>query len=304
MKKQFMFIVILATLLLAVQSACGSSDHLEYRIDVEEDCSALWTIIQATDINSAVDSWEEFEDRIFSTINAAIERTGRFMVIDTASLEMKTEIFWETSSKTIEYRFRWQNFSITEQGQKSFGDVFGEKFFALLYGDGELYVTYPTEYTLSSVSFRPNQEDDSTQTFHWYRTQDFSIGDQQIVLTAKASSPNAVFQLLTIATLGSAGLSILAVSFFIFKQRRQKMVKLNKFSSWQKIESDQDKILQLLWSSDRNMKQSEVGDKLRFSRAKTSLLLSEMEKNRLVKRYKKGKKKIVFPIENKKGQKL
>jgi uncharacterized membrane protein len=71
-----------------------------------------------------------------------------------------------------------------------------------------------------------------------------------------------------------------------------------------KVESDQDKILQLLQFSGGNLKQSEVCNKLRFSRAKTSLLLTEMEKNSLVKRYKKGKNKIIFSVENKEGRDL
>jgi len=303
MKKAVAVIVILTMSLLTVQSVYAS-DHLEYRVDVKKDGSALWTIIQATDIDSPVDSWEEFEDKVFSTINTAIDHTGRFMVVDLASLEMKTEIFWETSSKTIEYRFRWQNFSIIEQGQISFGDVFSENFFSLLYGDGELYVTYPAEYALSSISFRPNQGDNSTQTLHWYRTQDFLVGDQNILLAARALSSTEGFLLVTVAVLGSGG-STVALGFFIFKQRRkqkEKPQKLDEFSSLQQVESDQEKILQLLQSSGGNLKQSEVCDKLRFSRAKTSLLLTEMEKNTLVSRCKKGKNKIVFSIENKKGR--
>ena len=304
MKQAIAFLVIVITLLLLAE-ALAVSEHIEYSISLNEDGSALWTIIHVTDIDSPVQGWEEFEQRLLSTIEASKENTARNMTLDFESLEMSTNIHWETSSKTTVYVFHWQNFSLIEKGQISFGDVFAEQIFFLLYGDGELYVTYPAEYILSSTSFHPNQLDESTQTMHWYRTQDFLVGAQNILLVAKGAGVNNFSNLFAAAVLGSGGLFIVAIGFFIFKRRRRQMEKLSKLDrppSWQEAESDQEKILQLLQSSGGNLKQSEVCDKLRFSRAKTSLLLTEMEKNSLIKRYKKGKNKIVFRIENKEGR--
>ena len=303
MKKAVVFIVLSTLLLLPVQSVCGS-DHLEYNVHVKTDGSALWKIIQATDIDAATESWEEFEDRIFFTVKAASNSTGRDMAVDLTSLEMKTEILWEASSKTIKYSFCWQNFSLTEEGQISFGDVFSAGFFSLLYGDGELYVVYPAEYDLKSISSPPNERDDSTQTLHWYRSQDFLSGEPRVLLASRDAGSNENSSLLTAALLGLAALSTVAIGLFIFKQRRkgeEKLSGLDEFSYWQKAQSDQEKILQLLRSSGGSLKQSVVCDKLRFSKAKTSQLLTKMEKNRLVMRRKKGKNKIVFLIENRGG---
>jgi len=303
MKKAVVFFVLSTMLLLAVQSVYGS-DHLEYNIHVKSDGSALWTIIQATDIDAATEIWEEFEDRIVFTIKAASNSTGRDMSVDLTSLKMKTEICWEASSKTIEYSFCWQNFSLTEEGQISFGDVFSDGFFSLLYGDGELYVIYPAEYDLKSISLPPNERDDSTQTLHWYRSQDFLFREPSVMLASRAAGSNENSTLLMGAILGLAALSVTATVLFIFKQRRkgkEKLSGLDEFYSWQKVESDQEKILQLLRSSGGRLKQSAVCDKLRFSRAKTSQLLAKMEKNSLVMRRKKGKNKIVFLIENRGG---
>lgn len=306
MKQALAFIVIVIVVLLPAK-VFAVSDHIEYNITVSKDGSASWKIIQVTDINSSVDSWEEFEQRLLSTIEIASEHTNRKMALDYTSMEMNTEIHWETSSKIITYIFRWLNFSIVKQGQISFGDVFNEKFFTSLYGDGELYVTYPPEYGISSVSFRPDERDDLTRMLHWYRTQDFLVGNQNVSLETVGTDSNGIFNLFTAAVLGVGGLGAAAIGFFIFKhKKRQKesLLKSDEPPSWQKVESDQDKILQLLQSSGGNLKQSEVCNKLRFSRAKTSLLLAEMEENSLVKRYKKGKNKIVFLAENKEGRDL
>ncbi len=304
MKQAIAFVVLVITSLLALQ-ALAVPDHLEYKISVDKDGSAFWTVVHVTDIDTPVDGWDEFEQRLVSTIDAAEESSGRDMALDWVSLEMSTEIHWETSSKTIVYTFRWLNFSIVDQGKISFGDVFGTDFFVLLYGDGELYVTYPLKYNLASVSFRPDEHDYQTQTMHWYRTQDFLVGDQMIVLSETADS-NENFSLLAIIG-GSSVLGAAALGLYLFRQRskqKERILMMEKFPPWQQAESDQEKILQLLKVSGGNLKQSEVCDKLHFSRAKTSLLLAEMEKNSLVRRSKKGKNKIIFPVERKEGRSL
>lgn len=302
MKQAIVFIVITLALLLPAE-AFAVSEHIEYNISVGKDGSGFWTIIQVTDIDTSVDGWEDFEQKFLSIVHAAKDSTERDMALDLTSLKMTTQINWETSSKKIEYIFRWQNFSIVDEGKISFGDVFSDGFFSFLYGHGELYVTYPSEYLLSAASFRPDQWDDSTKTLHWYRTQDFLAGEQIILIETTDAGSNNVFNLFTVAVLGSGGIGIAAIGFYIFQQRRrkEKLSRLGEFPLRQEVETDQERILHLLQSSGGNLKQSEVCDRLRFSRAKTSLLLTEMERNSLVKRCKKGKNKIVFRIENKEG---
>lgn len=304
MKISIVFTAIIMILLLPAQ-ALAVSEHIEYNISIREDSSAFWTIIHVVDIDSPADSWEDFEQRLITTVNNAKDNTRRDMALDFASLEMSTEIHWETSSKTIIYIFCWQNFSIVKEEGIIFGDIFSDGFFSLLYGDGELYITYPPEYVVSSTSSDPSQLDNSTQTLHWYRTQDFLAGSQSILLEAANANSNDIFNLFALVLLGSGGLGIVAIGFFFLKQRRQKekLMKRSEFPLHQ-FESDQEKILYLLRSSGGNLKQSEVCDKLRFSRAKTSILLAEMEKNRLVRRCKRGRNKIVFRMENKEGRNI
>lgn len=305
MKPAIALLAVAITFLLSA-TVLAATDYVEYNINIREDGSAYWTIIHVTDIDTIVDSWEDFENRLISTINNAKDRTGREMAPDVSSLEMSTQIHWETSSKTIKYIFSWENFSIVEEGQISIGDVFTENFFSLLYGEGELILTYPSGYLLRSVSISPNEMDQSTQTIHWYRTQDFLAGDYNLLLEAGVGS-NGVLNLFTVTILSSGGIGIMIITFLVFKQRRkqkEKLSRLEEFPLLQKSESDQDKILRLLESSGGNLKQSEVSARLGFSRAKTSLILSEMEKNSIVRRIKKGKTKIVFRIESEEGPSL
>ena len=59
------------------------------------------------------------------------------------------------------------------------------------------------------------------------------------------------------------------------------------------IMSEEDKILKLLRSFGGSMRQSEITNKSRFSKAKTSQLLAVLEKKGSITRYKSGRDKIV-----------
>jgi hypothetical protein len=215
------------------------------------------------------------------------------MALDFTSLEMKTDMHWETSSQTIEYIFRWENFSTGENGKIVFGDTLRGNFFSIFYGNGELYVTYPPQYSVNSASPQPDEQNNFTQTLHWYRTQDFST-TSDITLTESNSVNNLPLPILVVAFSGVLG--AMATGFLIFNIRRQRKLNSPKTiepEPWKEPQNSEEKILQLLKQSGGGVKQSEICTKLKFSRAKTSLLLAEMEKTNQVRRDKKGKNKIV-----------
>ena len=294
MKQTLAFIAIVIILFLPAESLSTTTDHIEYNINLNTDDSATWKIIQVTDLNSTIDTLEQFQQKILTAINAARDSTKRNMALDFTSLEMKTDMYWETSSQTIEYIFRWENFSTGKEGKIVFGDVLRNDFFSLFYGNGELYVTYPPQYSINSASPHPDEQNNSTQTLHWYRTQDFPT-TPDITLTVSNSVNNLPLAILVVAFSGVFGI-VLAVGFLVFNHQRQR--KLNSMKvieplPWKELPNSEEKILQLLKHSGGGIKQSEICTQLKFSRAKTSLLLAEMEKNNQIRRDKKGKNKIV-----------
>ncbi len=295
MKRPLGFLLLLVLLLLPVQ-VLAVPDHIEYFVNVNADGSANWKIIQVTDINSTVDSLDEFLQKLLSTISVAKDNTGRNMSLDMNSIEIKTVVHWETSSQTIEYFFRWENFSASEDGKIVFGDVFSYDF-PKFYGDGELYVACPQEYTVSSTSPLPDEQNSLTQTLHWYRTQDFLAIKPKIVFTKSVSV--ADLSQTTLAFMGSGVFAAVAISFLLLRQRQQrKMPRARGVESCppREVKDNKERILQLVKSSGGSLRQSEICTQLRFSRTKTSILLAEMEKNNQVKRDKKGKNKIVYVL--------
>ena len=299
------FIVLL--FLFSVIEVYCTEDYLEYRVQINSDRSASWNIMLVSDVNATVDTWEGFQERIFMFMEAAVNLTNRPMAIDPETIYMETVISWETQSKTTEYRFKWLNFSISEGDYLIFGDIFEmQSFFDLLYGNGILQISYPVGYSVSEVSPSPDEQDGDSQTMVWFRTQDFVNGNPRGVLVSRSSLivggkwiPYFVLGLvLTVVVLASLG------GFLLVWRRRSKIASSKKVSVGEFfLESDEEKVTRFLVSSGGSVYQSSIGEQFGFSKAKTSQLLSSLEKKGVLARYKRGRDKIVTLIERTAGDK-
>jgi len=303
MKLHILITIISFTLLLFLHKTTYGEGQIEYTVQIDNAGSATWIIIQVVDFNASVDTWEEFQNRITSLVYAARDTTQRDMAVDTISLS--TETTSPGSSKTVEYEFYWKNFSKIEDTKIIVGDVFQvENFFFQLYGDGELYITYPSQYVVETVSPSPNKRDDSLKMLKWFRTQDFINGNPTVTLMEKSptsgfletlgqNAPIIMVSLVLVATGTSAG-------FYLFKRhkkREKETIEKSEIPIPFGIESDEEKIVRILRSSGGSLHQSAIANQSRFSKAKTSQLLAVLEGKGIVSRYKKGRDKIVTLIE-------
>jgi uncharacterized membrane protein len=299
-------IIVIAFLTLFLLVPCGivySQSSIEYTIQIENDGSAAWTITQTgTQIQSSIDSLIQLRSRVVSLIEAAQNITQRAMVADENEFSLSSN--FSGSYVTVEYRFYWQNFSKIENTNIIIGDVFQVKsFFDQLYGDGQVYMTYPTEYTVQEASPVPYERNDSLHTLRWLGTTDFVAG--QSTITLEEQPPTSGF----INTTGQnviiiASLIVLAAGsstgLYVFRRRKRKKAKqleISQQTTFPEIENDEDKIVNLLKSSTKGLYQSAIAEQFRFSRAKTSQLLTALENKGIVKRQKRGREKIVVLVQ-------
>jgi uncharacterized membrane protein len=297
MKLRLTVILVAVLLLLTPLKIAHCQNYIQYKIQVNSDDSASCTVTQVSDINASVDTWNGFQQRILTLIDAAKNATHREMAVDPNSLQVEITI---NQSKTTEYTFVWQNFSTTENGNIVFGDVFRvTEFFSQLYGDGVLQVTYPLNYTIKSVAPPPNKQDDAQQMLEWFRTRDFINGKPNVTLTSKSPNKNSIdFQQ------GAIAATVLAVAiggslavFFAIKRRKRREPEISKvpmFKDMSSVESEEEKVLKVVRSSGGTINQSIIAEQCKFSKAKTSQLLSALEQKGVVRRYKKGRDKIVI----------
>jgi uncharacterized membrane protein len=264
-------------------------------IQIRSDDSAAWIITQKANANSSIDNWQQFQNKVVLLVEKAQDRTGREMSEEFENMSISLS----GSYAVVAYSFNWINFSKTENASITIGDVFRvENFFQGLYGDGEVSMTYPPGYVIETVSPQPYQRDDSHRTLIWVGTADFT-NDTSIVLEQGALTLGLLTVLQQDAIMIASLISLVSGSLIVFyyikyrQKRRREATEKPEIPPPPEMESDEEKIMNLIRDSGGSILQSTITDKCRFSKAKTSQILSTLESKGMVHRYKKGRQKVV-----------
>ena len=300
------FMITIMIILIATFSGEARAQTINrYEIQLNSDRSATLTVAQVSGLNGTVDTLGGFQSKATSLVDAAVAQTNRQMSVDPNSIQI-TITSTSSDSKTTDYTFTWLNFTIAKGGQLVGGDVFAVSgFFNRLYGDGVLLISYPANYTCSVVP-APDQRDSVAQTLEWLNTQSFIAERPTITLTPQNSVQISSTQLplnVIVPAAAVVAVAALIVGWFFVVSRRQKAKMQNPTGPFAPIETEEEKVLRLLRSSGGAVYQSAITEQFRFSKAKTSQLLSALERNGKVRRVKKGRDKIVNLIEQSKGEK-
>lgn len=293
-------VCIFCALLILNMNLFGAQaqNYVQYKIQLGTDGKAVWTVTQVTAINGPVDTLTDFQQKVASLIDAATNQTKRAMSLDPNSLVISTSSS-SNESKIVEYMFTWLNFSVIQNTIVTFGDVFSvSNFFNQLYGDGALVISYPSTYTIKSVAPAPDVSNNSSQTLEWLGTQFFVNGSPHIELTAfspPTTSNGNNWELPVLIGVASAAVATALAGGFMLRRRKRKTVEAAEMHKLAEsfIESEEQKIVNIIQSNGGTMLQSAVTEQSRFSKAKASQLLSALEKKGIVRRYKKGRDKIV-----------
>lgn len=302
-----MLIVMVSSVLFLFpcRTVLGES-QLTYAIQIGSDGSATWTVSQTLDINSSIETLETLQNRTTLLIEASESITGRAMAVNVYSLTFTRPI--DSSYVEAEYRFEWENFSEVEDARIVIGDVFRTpNFFDQLYGDGEVYITYPSQYVVETIKPAPSARNDSIQTIEWLGTKDLQNGTS-IVVIRESTIPSFIDTLRGNAVLIAGLLAIVAgfsVSLYMFSHNRKKKSEALEKSEPRNLpgmESDEEKTVKVIRSSGGTLYQSAIKNQFGFSKAKTSQLLGVLESKGVIRRYKKGRDKIVVLVELKRGE--
>jgi uncharacterized membrane protein len=288
-----LIIGILLLLLFPVHQA-SCQNYYEYKVQINADGSALWNATQFSSINTPADTWEGFQEKIFNLVDSAVNITHREMSIDENSIQIKTTM--SADSKITEYSFLWQNFSLILGKELLVGDVFqAPNFFAQLYGDAALQLSYPSNFTVKSVFPTPYDRQDSAGTLRWSRTEDLVNSQTSIVLTSNpqtaSGSGNGWQQYALVTFISLVGVSLAFLGIYVFRRRKNQGKSM--IAKTPVIVTEEDKVIKRLREYGGTMRQTEITEQCRFSKAKTSQLLAALEQSGNITRYKKGRDKIV-----------
>lgn len=297
MKIYILLFSLLFLALLFQSKIGGASVQLEYVVEIYTDGSARWSVEQrGTTISTSFESFDVFVKNSSLLVNLAREKTNRNMTAEDFSMNVNKS----GSYTVVKYQFFWNGFAEVRNAHIIIGDVFNvEGFFSYLYGDGTIHVFYPSNYTVESVSPQPHES--HTQTIEWYGIADFKVGEPKIVLIEKNAPPEPI-SLIDINIFLALGFVALvgAITVFHYHRRKKKVDKraeAAKVFNIPKMESDEEKVINLLRAAGGRMYQSTIADQCGFSRSKTSKLLKEMEEKGKIRRDEKGREKVVTLIE-------
>ena len=279
-----------------------------YDIEIDENGTANWIIERKTlleseydkaafDYCSSTEYHYELSQNISELVKVARVKTGRWnMTFDARTLKIAST--YAVTYGVVTYQYDWLEFAklVRDQERIEIGDVFVYGIF--LFGNGELTIEYPSAYVVVDVFPAPDETGKTDQTVVWHGLENFSIEEPRIALRKKRFMDVLHDYMLPIIGGVVIG-SISFAGFWLFRLRKKGEAKPTVPVSRLTLETedDEEKVIRLLKASNKSLYQATITEKCGFSKTKTSLLLTSMEKKGMVKRKKKGRNKLVTLIE-------
>ena len=283
------------TFLIFLSSLCtvSSANSVEYKVQIGVDGSAVLDVTQLAESGFSYNTIQRFTTNLTILVEKAEEKCGRQM---NAWID-EVNIIPQNNYVLVKYKLTWKNFSRIENSKIIVGDVFQvENFFSYLFGDGAIYFTYPHEYDFTSAVPKPDEIDYTLGTLKWLSAERFSSQNPYIVFTKSTS--NMFLESVLIYAIPTSLTAALLFTLFYFK-RRKRMEKViePKFPRHIEVENAEEKVIRTIRSAGGCLYQSQIAEQCKFSKAKTSQLLSALEKRGIIRRRKRGRDKIVVLAE-------
>jgi uncharacterized protein (UPF0333 family) len=306
-----LFAILFLILFLFLSGTSFGESELEwitaYEIEIGENGSARWIIERRTLLEteydkatfnyySSPDYHYELSKNISELVRTARLKTGRWNM---TYEDLKITSTFAVTYGVVTYQYEWLEFASLAPSQEriEIGDVFVDGIF--LFGNGELTVQYPSGYIVAEILPISDETEESDRTIVWYELENFSTEEPKIVLRKKGLMDILHEYMLLIGGVVAVA-SVTFASFWLFRFRKKGDTKpvVQSERPTLETEDDEEKVIRLLKASHGSLYQVTITEKCGFSKTKTSLLLATMEKKGIVKRKKKGRKKLVTLIEN------
>jgi len=280
------------------------------RIEIHQDGSATWLIQKETTLDTESDmaafleyvnltSLDDFLNNVKSVVSEASIITGRAMKVEnfdtTASVLNTTTGF----KGIIQFHYDWVGFAKEIEDEKiKVGDALNG--LLDLSRNDILIIQYPAGYTIESVDPEQDDSKDSDRTITWYGPRNFGAGEPTVILRKNRFSVvdlimDNAFVIILIVLSSCLGLLGFITLKSLKEQKDQKASETIPLSA--ELEGDEEKVINLLKKSGGRLYQKSIAKHCKFSKSKTSELLTAMERKGTVSRKKKGREKLVVLID-------
>jgi predicted transcriptional regulator len=278
---------------------------ITYTIGIHEDGTASWVIevstyLQTEDdqtsfrqlITRAITYIDQFASNVTTIVNQAQNMTGRFMMaerIATGGNVTKSDV---GAYGFLRYSFDWTNFAVVENTKITIGDAFSNESF--IFRDGGLSVLLPTGYEVKSCS--PSPDYDLNNLLKWNAVSSLRDGQPTILLSrTEGTSFLPAFPVLFDLLLTITGAVLASIVVLRIRKKKKESTPIAIPDEAIKEAGDVERILAVLEKGGGQVLQSKITEQLKFSKAKTSRILGDMENKGIIERHKSGRNKVVSP---------
>lgn len=303
-------------------------DAVSLAASVHENGSASWTVQYLVQLESAnrTEAFQSlqadvranrsayvdrFEQRMNRTVAAAEDATGREMALRDVTVETGTQSIGQQYG-VVTYRFEWDGFAVTTDDQLRAGDAV-----AGLYLDPEtsLRVRWPDSY--QSVSVDPVPDETEANAVVWNGRQSFSDDEPQLVVTkgaGEASSAANWWLLPTIAGVLAIGAGL--VGLWLVRRGEDTGSDADESAGPagplgddragatgpaeqaaseppEELLSNEERVLKLLDEQGGRIKQQQVVERLGWTDAKTSQVVSDMREAGSIEVFRIGRENVL-----------
>jgi uncharacterized membrane protein len=307
---------LIALLLVCTVGIAGAApvppdSSITYSITVGEDGTGIWhveyrTLLGSEDDQKAFDAYAknlssvflpQFRDLIQRSASQASVATSRKMEITDFSGDAAIQTSPTGKYGVVFYSFIWKGFA-KPGDQIAIGDAFAGGMY--LAKDHTLIIRYPAGYTNSLSEPAPDQVRDG---LIWYGQRSFGAGEPRLVFERSG------FPYLPVLFGSVLVLVVIAGVFFVLRKRRpddtdepvpsDELVETNEPDSVtvplseEEILSLEEKIVQLLKTSNGEQYQSEIVKNLGLPKSTISATLNDLHKRGIIQKIKKGRENLI-----------
>jgi hypothetical protein len=303
----FFLIVLLLICSVGIAGAAPvpPDSSISYTITVGDDGTGIWhveyrTLLASDEDQKAFDAYAknlsslflpQFRDLMQRSASQASVATSRKMEIADFSGDAVIQTSPTGKYGVVFYSFTWKGFA-KPGDQLAIGDAFAGGMY--LAKDHTLIIKYPAGYTVSLAEPAPDQVRDG---LIWYGRRSFGAGEPRLVFE------RSVFPYVPVL-FGSA-LVLIVIAGMLFVQRKRRLEDTNEpvqtdepdsavvLLSDAEMLSLEEKIVQLLKTSNGEQYQSEIVKNLGLPKSTVSATLNDLHRRGIIQKIKKGRENLI-----------
>jgi ribosomal protein S25 len=304
-------LLLVCTVGIAGAAPVPPDSSITYSITVGEDGTGIWhveyrTLLASDDDQQAFDGYAknlsslflpQFRDLMQRSASQASVATSRKMEITDFSGDAVIQTSPSGKYGVVFYSFNWKGFA-KPGNQLTIGDAFAGGMY--LAKDHTLIIRYPAGYTVSLAEPAPDQVRDG---LIWYGQRSFGAGEPRLVFE-RSGFP-------FVPVLFGSALVIIMIAGLFFVLRKRRLENTNESVETDKhVETDEpdsatvtmsdaemlsleEKIVQLLKTSNGEQYQSEIVKNLGLPKSTVSATLNDLHKRGVIQKVKKGRENLI-----------